>query len=73
MPLQLKPMEALCGGLSMFLAWKRIGVSWPPGGAGVSKLSLGFPDAKDMLHHHRFSIKPTYLLSLFPIIVVLML
>ena len=28
------------GGLSMFLAWKRIGVSWPPAGAGLSKLSL---------------------------------
>ena len=40
MPLQLKPMERLCGGLSMFLAWKRIGVSWPPAGAGLSKLSL---------------------------------
>ena len=38
MPLQLKPMERLCGGLSMFLAWKRIGIS---AGAGLSKLSLG--------------------------------
>ena len=33
----------------------------------------GFPDAKDRLYHLRFSTKPTYLLSLFPIIVVLML